>query len=127
VGAVRRPAGARGIRPARTGRGRRAPVPAGRPHPDARPRGPARGGAGLTRNVPGTAPGYRLRMSKKPSLTVVAWSAGAVSLAGFVAAWVLAARNGDLSDITAEFGPDRFMIAYAVAGTVLAARRRSNP
>jgi TctA family transporter len=56
-------------------------------------------------------------MSKKPSLTGVAWSAGAASLAGFVAAWVLAARNGDLSDITVEFGPDRFMVAYAIAGT----------
>ena len=57
----------------------------------------------------------------------MAWSAGAVSLAGFVAAWVLAARGEDLFDLAAEFGPDRFMIAYAVAGTVLAYRRRSNP
>ena len=32
-------------------------------------------------------------MSKKPILTVAAWSAGAVSLAGFAAAWVLAFRN----------------------------------
>jgi hypothetical protein len=66
-------------------------------------------------------------VTRKPILTVVAWSAGAVSLAAFAAAWVLAARGGDLSDIAAEFGPDRFMIAYTVAGAFLAARRRSNP
>jgi hypothetical protein len=63
-------------------------------------------------------------VTRKPILTAVAWSAGAVSLAAFAAAWVLAARNGDLFDISAEFGPDRFMIAYAVAGTLLASRRR---
>jgi hypothetical protein len=50
-----------------------------------------------------------------------------VSLAAFAASWVLAARNGDLFDLSAEFAPDRFMIAYAVAGTVLASRQRSNP
>jgi hypothetical protein len=66
-------------------------------------------------------------VSKKPILTVVAWSAGAVSLAGFAAAWVLAFRNHDLSDISAEFGPDRYMVAYAVAGTILASRRPANP
>jgi hypothetical protein len=66
-------------------------------------------------------------VSNKPILTVVAWSAGAVSLAGFAAAWVLAARNGDAFDITAEFSPDRFMVAYAVAGTILASRRPANP
>ena len=66
-------------------------------------------------------------MSKKPILTVAAWSAGAVSLAGFAAAWVLAFRNHDLSDISAEFGPDRYMVAYAVAGTILASRRPANP
>ena len=66
-------------------------------------------------------------MSSKPILTVVAWSAGAVSLAGFAAAWVLAARNGDVFDMSAEFSPDRFMIAYAVAGTILASRRPTNP
>jgi hypothetical protein len=66
-------------------------------------------------------------VTRKPILTVVAWSAGAASLAAFAAAWVLAARSGDLSDIAAEFGPDRFMIAYTVAGAFLAARRRSNP
>jgi hypothetical protein len=66
-------------------------------------------------------------VSARPYLTAVAWSAGAVSLAGFAIAWVLAARNGSLFDLTAEFGPDRFMIAYAVAGTVLASRRPVNP
>jgi hypothetical protein len=48
-------------------------------------------------------------------------------VAGFAAAWVLAAGHGDLLDLSSEFGPDRFMVAYAVAGTVLASRRRSNP
>ena len=55
-------------------------------------------------------------MSTKRFLTVVAWSAGALSLAAFAAAWVLAVPNGDVFDITAEFSPDRFMVAYAVAG-----------
>ena len=66
-------------------------------------------------------------MSSKRILTVAAWSAGAVSLAGFAAAWVLAVRNGDVFDIAAEFGPDRYMVAYAVAGTILASRRPANP
>ena len=66
-------------------------------------------------------------MSLKRFLTAVAWSVGAISLAGFAAAWVLAARNGDAFDITAEFSPDRFMVAYAVAGTILASRRPANP
>jgi len=48
-------------------------------------------------------------------------------MAAFAAAWVLAARNGDVFDISAQWGPDRFMVAYALAGTVLAARRWSNP
>jgi hypothetical protein len=61
-------------------------------------------------------------VSSKRFLTVVAWSAGAVSLAGFAAAWVLAARHGDVSDVSTDFGPDRFMVAYAVTGTVLASR-----
>lgn len=80
-----------------------------------------------SRNDPGTPPGYLLRVSSKRFLTAVAWSAGAISLAGFAAAWVLAARNGDLLDISAEFGPDRYMVAYAVAGTILAYRRPANP
>jgi hypothetical protein len=66
-------------------------------------------------------------VSLKRFLTAVAWSVGAISLAGFAAAWVLAARNGDAFDITAEFSPDRFMVAYAVAGTILASRRPANP
>jgi two-component system, NarL family, sensor kinase len=66
-------------------------------------------------------------VSSKRFLTVVAWSAGAVSLAGFAAAWVLAARHGDVSDVSTDFGPDRFMVAYAVTGTVLASRRPVNP
>jgi hypothetical protein len=66
-------------------------------------------------------------VSPKRFLTVVAWSAGAVSLACFAAAWILAIGNHDLSDISTDFGPDRYMIAYALAGTVLASRRQSNP
>jgi hypothetical protein len=66
-------------------------------------------------------------VSSKRLLTVVAWSTGAISLAGFAAAWVLAVRNGDAFDITAEFSPDRFMVAYAIAGTILASRRPTNP
>ncbi|HEY2278403.1 MAG TPA: hypothetical protein VGI00_08595 [Streptosporangiaceae bacterium] len=66
-------------------------------------------------------------MSSKRFLTAVAWSTGAVSMAAFAAAWVLAARNGDVFDISAQWGPDRFMVAYALAGTVLASRRWSNP
>jgi hypothetical protein len=63
----------------------------------------------------------------KRILTAAAWSAGAVSLASFAAAWVLAVRNGDVFDISAEFSPDRYMVAYAVAGTILASRRPANP
>jgi hypothetical protein len=48
VGPVRRPAGAGGVRPARARRGRRAPVPAGRPDPHPGSRGPAGSGASLT-------------------------------------------------------------------------------
>ena len=66
-------------------------------------------------------------MNSKRFLITVAWSVGVVSLACFAAAWVLAVRNHDLSDISADFGPDRYMVAYALAGTVLASRRRSNP
>jgi hypothetical protein len=66
-------------------------------------------------------------VSSKRVAIALAWSAGAVSLAGFAAAWVLAVRNGDVSDVSADFGPDRFMVAYAAAGTVLASRRPVNP
>lgn len=69
----------------------------------------------------------RERADVKPLLTALAWSVGAVSLAAFAAAWVLAARNRDLFDISAGFSPDRFMVAYPVAGALLASRRRSNP
>lgn len=58
---------------------------------------------------------------------MVPWVVGAMSMAGFVAAWVLAAGNRDLPDIANDFGPDRFLVAYAVAGTILAARRPANP
>ena len=58
-----------------------------------------------------------------PSRTVLPWIIGAVSLAGFVTAWMLAITFHDAFDVTADFGPDRFLIAYTAAGTVLAARR----
>ena len=67
------------------------------------------------------------RASVKPRLVVLAWAVAAVSLAGFIAAWVLAARNRNLLDITADFGPDRFLVAYAVVGAVVASRRPANP
>ncbi len=67
------------------------------------------------------------RVGVKPLLTALAWSVGALSLAAFAAAWVLAARNRDLSDFSAGFSPDRFMVAYPVVGALLASRRRSNP
>ena len=56
-----------------------------------------------------------------------AWTVGAVSLVGFAAAWVLAARNRDLGDVTSGFGPDRFLVAYAAGGAVVASRRPGNP
>jgi len=67
------------------------------------------------------------RAGVKPRLAAVAWAVAVVSLAGFAAAWVLAVRNRDLADISADFGPDRFLAAYAVAGAVVASRRPSNP
>ncbi len=67
------------------------------------------------------------RVSVKPRLAVLAWSVGAVSVAGFAATWVLAAGNRDLFDLSAVFGPDRFMVAYAVIGAILASRRPANP
>jgi hypothetical protein len=59
----------------------------------------------------------------------MAWAVAVAvaSLAGFAAAWVLAAHNRDLADISADFGPDRFLATYAVAGAVVASRRPSNP
>jgi hypothetical protein len=67
------------------------------------------------------------RASMKLRLAVLAWAVAAVSVAGFIAAWVLAARNRNLLDLSADFGPDRFLAAYAVVGGVVAARRPSNP
>jgi hypothetical protein len=63
----------------------------------------------------------------RPGLAAVAWAVSAVSIAGFAAAWVLAVRNRDLFHITADFGPDRFLVAYAVVGAVVASRRPANP
>ncbi len=67
------------------------------------------------------------RVGVRPSLTALAWSVGAVSMAAFAAAWVLAAANRSLLDFSAAFSPDRFMFAYPVVGAVLAYRRQSNP
>ncbi|MGH3255814.1 MAG: hypothetical protein ACRDOU_10475 [Streptosporangiaceae bacterium] len=63
----------------------------------------------------------------KPRIAVLAWAVAAVSVAGFIAAWVLAARNRNLLGLSANFGPDRFLVAYAVVGGVVASRRSSNP
>ena len=69
----------------------------------------------------------RHRAGVKPPLAVLVWSVAAVSVAAFAAAWVLAARNRDLLDLSANFGPDRFLVAFPVVGAVLASRRRANP
>jgi LPXTG-motif cell wall-anchored protein len=74
-----------------------------------------------------TAAASRERAEAKPFLTTLAWAAGAVSIAAFAAAWVLAARNRDPFDVSAGFSPDRFMVAFPVVGAVLASRLRSNP
>jgi hypothetical protein len=74
-----------------------------------------------------TAVAARHRAAVKPPLAVLVWSVAAVSVAGFAAAWVLAARNRDLLDVSADFGPDRFLAAFPIVGAVLASRRRSNP
>jgi len=76
---------------------------------------------GMTAVTGGGRAGLRL------SPAALAWSVAAVSTVGFVAAWVLAAVNGDLLKISAAFGPDRFLVAYPVVGAVLASRRRSIP
>ena len=60
-------------------------------------------------------------------LGALVWVVAGVSLAGFAAAWVLAGHNHDLFHVTADSGPDRFLVAYPVVGAVLASRRRSNP
>ena len=67
------------------------------------------------------------RASARPRLAALAWAVAAVSVAGFVAAWVLAARNRDLGDLSSGFGPDQFLVTYAVAGAVVASRRPANP
>ena len=59
-------------------------------------------------------------------LAALAWAVAVVSAAGFAVAWVLAARNRDLLGLSANFGPDRFLVAYAVVGGVVASRRPSN-
>jgi hypothetical protein len=69
----------------------------------------------------------RDRASGQPWLAALAWLTGAVSVAGCVAAWVLAARNRDLFDISTGFSPDRFLAAYALVGAVVASRRPANP
>jgi hypothetical protein len=61
------------------------------------------------------------------ALAALTWSVAAVSVAGFFAAWILAAGNRDLFKLSAVFGPDQFLVAYPVVGAVLASRRRSNP
>jgi hypothetical protein len=67
------------------------------------------------------------RARARPCLAALAWAVAAVSVVGFVAAWVLAARHRNLGDVTSGFGPDRFLVAYAVAGAVVASRRPANP
>jgi hypothetical protein len=74
-----------------------------------------------------TAVVSRHRAGVKPPLAALVWSVAAVSLAGLAAAWVLAGHNRDLLHITADSGPDRFLVAYPVVGAVLASRRPSNP
>jgi hypothetical protein len=62
----------------------------------------------------------RVGLQPRSRLAVVTWAVAVVSLAGFIAAWVLAARNRDLLHITADSGPDRFLAAYPVVGAVRA-------
>jgi hypothetical protein len=66
-------------------------------------------------------------MRTMPRLAALAWAVAAVSVAGVVVAWILAAVNRDLFDLSAQTSPDRFMVAYAVAGAVVASRRPANP
>lgn len=61
-----------------------------------------------------------------PSRTLLPWIIGTVSLAGFVTAWILAIAFHDVFDVAADYGPDRFLIVYAVIGAVLAVRRPAN-
>jgi hypothetical protein len=52
-----------------------------------------------------TAVAGRDRLGGKALTTALAWAVGAVSLAAFAGAWVLAARNRDLFDISAGSAP----------------------
>jgi hypothetical protein len=74
-----------------------------------------------------TAVVIRHRAGLKPRPAAVAWAVAAVSVAGFAMAWILAVYNRDTLHVNADFGPDRFLVAYPVVGAVLALRRRSNP
>lgn len=67
------------------------------------------------------------RARAKPHVAALAWSVAVVSMAGFVAAWVLAAANRGLLDFSADYSADRFLVAYAAVGAVLASRRPANP
>jgi len=69
----------------------------------------------------------RHRAGAKAGLAVLAWAVAVVSVAGFAGAWVLAVRNRDVPNIGADWGPDRFLVAYAVTGAVVASRRPANP
>jgi hypothetical protein len=69
--------------------------------------------------------GDRARVT--PHLAALAWAVAVVSMAGFVAAWVLAGTNRGLLDFSADYSADRFLVAYAVVGAVLASRRPANP
>jgi hypothetical protein len=67
------------------------------------------------------------RARVKPHVAALAWSVAVLSLAGFAAAWVLAGTNRGLSDFSADYSADRFLVAYVVVGVVLASRRPANP
>jgi len=74
-----------------------------------------------------TAVGSRRRVASGLPVGALVWAVAGVSLAGFVVAWVLAGHNHDLLHVTADTGPDRFLVTYPVVGAVLASRMRSNP
>jgi hypothetical protein len=69
----------------------------------------------------------RRRAGVKPSLAAAAWAIGTVSVAGCAVAWVLAVHNRDVLHLSADYGPDRFLVAYSVVGAVVAARRPHHP
>ena len=74
-----------------------------------------------------TEAGGRHRPGAKPGLAAFSWAVAAVSVAGFAGAWILAVRNRDVLHIGADSGPDRFLVAFAVVGAVVASRRSANP